>query len=336
MPMSNPKISIIIPTLNEEKHIGRCLDSILGQTYGGELEIIVADGGSTDKTLEIINKYCGSHPNIKLIDNPGKYQAAGRNRAIMESTSDLIAYIDAHSYAEKDWLEQLYNSYAELEAATDRLAGIGSVYFDASQTAFSLASDAALRSILSGAGRGHFLNADGITEVDNAYGCLYSKAVLMEAGLYSEYLIAGEDMELNRRITGKLGYKLYVNPRARTYYYRKKTALELFRQQSCYGFWRVKAMMMLSSVSLKVFIPALFVIVVEFLGFCSMFSLAAFYAFLFVLAVYAGVILSFSIGLSIIKRVSLIKLLIIFPCIHFGYGAGVIAGLFKSGQGINS
>ncbi len=330
MSVSYPIISVIIPTLNEEKYIGRCLDSILGQTYGGELEIIIADGGSADKTTEIIIKYCNAHPNIRLIDNPKKYQAPGRNLAIKESTADLIAYIDAHSYADRDWLEQLYTAFAELDGRIEKLAGVGSVYFDASQTAFSTASDAALKSVLSGAGGGHFLNAGHISEVDNAYGCLYKKDVLNEAGLYNEALIAGEDMELNQRITSRFGYKLFVNPRAITYYYRPQTAGELIRQQFHYGFWRVKAMMISNIFRLKVFVPALLLVIVDFLCFFSMFSLPAFYALLFVLAVYAGAILSFSVGLSITKRVSLLRLLIIFPCIHFGYGAGVLAGLFKS------
>lgn len=331
MSTAYPKISVIIPTLNEEKYISKCLDSILEQSYPGELEIIVSDGSSTDKTIEIINGYCNTHQNIKLINNPNKYQASGRNLGIEEAAADIIAYIDAHSYAEQDWLEQLYNSFTELENTTDKLAGVGSVYFDASQTGFTKASDAALKSVLSGAGGSHFLNAGVITEVDNAYACLYKKEVLIEAGLYNEYLMKGEDMELNQRITGKFGYKLYVNPQARTYYYRKETAGELIKQQYRYGFWRLKAMMMLNRISLKVFVPALFLMMVVFLGFFSIFSLSAFSALLFVLAVYVGLVLSFSVGLSIIKKISLMKLLIIFPCIHFGYGTGVIVGLFKGG-----
>ena len=73
--MSKDKIAVIIPTLNEEKFIAQCLDSVINQTFPFEnLDVMVVDGGSSDRTREIVNLYNKKYPNIRLLDNPGRIQ----------------------------------------------------------------------------------------------------------------------------------------------------------------------------------------------------------------------------------------------------------------------
>ena len=64
--MEYPKIAIVVPTYNEERYIETCINSLLSQTYKGTTEIIIADGFSTDRTREIINKLIKQHSNIKM------------------------------------------------------------------------------------------------------------------------------------------------------------------------------------------------------------------------------------------------------------------------------
>src|SRR5579863_184080 len=87
-----PFVSVVLPILNEERHIRACLESVLAQDYPGDrFEVIVADGGSTDGTRDIVSAVAARDPRVRLIDNPGRLQAAGLNRAILAGKGDVIA-----------------------------------------------------------------------------------------------------------------------------------------------------------------------------------------------------------------------------------------------------
>ena len=88
-----PFVSVIIPCRNEAPYLAACLDSALKSDYPPErMEIIVADGMSTDGTRELLAQYP-----VRMIDNPARITPAGLNRAIAESQGQIIARIDAHS-----------------------------------------------------------------------------------------------------------------------------------------------------------------------------------------------------------------------------------------------
>src|SRR5690348_13414836 len=91
-------VSVIIPMRNEERYISRCLNSILENDFPRqELEIIVADGRSTDKSRKIVAEFAREHSQIRLIDNPGKVVPTGLNTAIRQSRGRYIIRMDAHS-----------------------------------------------------------------------------------------------------------------------------------------------------------------------------------------------------------------------------------------------
>jgi glycosyltransferase involved in cell wall biosynthesis len=116
---SRPLISVIIPTYNEEAHIGAVLDDLLSQDYGhSRLETLVADGGSTGSTREIVQKKAEEYGGnlIKLIDNPGRYVPSGLNLAIGQSRGEVIVRMDAHSRYPKDYLSTLVRYLLELGA----------------------------------------------------------------------------------------------------------------------------------------------------------------------------------------------------------------------------
>ena len=77
----NGKISVIIPAYNAEKTIGKCLDSLFVQTYGN-FEIIAVNDGSTDGTLDALNRYAASHANMRVIDKRNEGPAVARNTAL--------------------------------------------------------------------------------------------------------------------------------------------------------------------------------------------------------------------------------------------------------------
>src|SRR5579863_8004602 len=92
---SLPFVSVVIPVYNEERDIEACLASVLEQDYpSARFEVIVADGGSTDRTRVIVESTAMQHPNVRLIDNPGRTQAHGLNLAILASRGQFIARQD--------------------------------------------------------------------------------------------------------------------------------------------------------------------------------------------------------------------------------------------------
>tara|TARA_Y100000590_G_C15709953_1_gene1009932 strand:- start:931 stop:1890 length:960 start_codon:yes stop_codon:yes gene_type:complete len=103
-------VSVVIPTYNEEKSIEKLIELLSKQTYSID-EIIISDANSKDKTLEILKKYVELGHNIKFAKRNGFCRGSGRNAGINTAKNDLIALIDAGSYPEKDWIENLLNEY---------------------------------------------------------------------------------------------------------------------------------------------------------------------------------------------------------------------------------
>ncbi len=109
----NPSISIITPTYNSAKTLKSCLDSIKNQDYEGDIELIIADGGSTDSTLEIAQKYTD-----KIYPNPLKTGEAGKAVGVKRSKGEIIALIDSDNILpSKDWLFRMTEPFQDREIA---------------------------------------------------------------------------------------------------------------------------------------------------------------------------------------------------------------------------
>lgn len=284
---------------------------------------------SQDSTLSIVEDYIKKNKNIILLKNENILQSSGRNLGINYAKTQLVAYIDAHSYAKKDWIERLYETFVKLSETDDRIIGVGSIYKSAENNSFANASEVAFESIIIGTTKASFLKKKKIEKVDNAYACLYDKKKLIEAGLYKPELAVGEDMELNNRLTYKLGYNLYVNPDAITYYFRRNTISGIFRQQLNYGFWRIKLLKILNIFNSKVLAPGIFLSVLFLLFVFSFFSQLFLYLLLFFVIIYLIIVISATIYYSFKNKKLLAYLLFIFPAIHFGYGFGVLKSILK-------
>lgn len=110
------KVSVVIPTYNEEKGIRQCIESIFANTYP-PYEVIVADGGSADKTVEIA-KAAGA----VVFDNPQRTAASGRNVGISKASGDIIAFTDGDNYVDEKWIESIIKSF-ENDSDLDGIGG---------------------------------------------------------------------------------------------------------------------------------------------------------------------------------------------------------------------
>jgi len=101
-------VSVVIPTLNEARHIKTCLDSILNQSYPKDkYEVLVVDSDSKDGTIDIVKAYCRKRNNVNLIFEDKKSASVARNKGIKMAKGKIIAFIDADTIISAGWIDQI-------------------------------------------------------------------------------------------------------------------------------------------------------------------------------------------------------------------------------------
>jgi glycosyltransferase involved in cell wall biosynthesis len=105
-----PSVSVVIPTLNAEKYLAECLEGLRGQEYGGEVEILLVDGGSTDRTLEIARRFKVEH----VLGNPLRTGESGKAVGFHAAAGELILSIDSDNVVVgSDWLRRMVAPLAD-------------------------------------------------------------------------------------------------------------------------------------------------------------------------------------------------------------------------------
>ena len=110
---SLPSVSIILPVLNEEAHLDRCLRSVDDQSYPAIIEIVVADGESTDGTRSVAARFA----KVRVVDNPRRIRPAGLNTAIAAALGDIIVRVDARTSLAPDYVERCVSALERSGAA---------------------------------------------------------------------------------------------------------------------------------------------------------------------------------------------------------------------------
>ncbi|WP_079525396.1 glycosyltransferase family 2 protein [Solibacillus isronensis] len=103
------KISIIVPVYKVEKYIDRCINSLINQTYSN-IEIILVDDGSPDKSGEICDTYAKKYSNIKVIHKENGGQSSARNIGLRAATGDYVGFVDSDDWILPDMYESLYGN----------------------------------------------------------------------------------------------------------------------------------------------------------------------------------------------------------------------------------
>ena len=99
-------ISVIVPVYNVEEYLEECLESIKRQTYT-DIEVILVNDGSTDRSKEICERYCEKDSRFKLVNQENKGLSGARNRGMLESKGEFISFVDSDDVLKEDMLEQL-------------------------------------------------------------------------------------------------------------------------------------------------------------------------------------------------------------------------------------
>ena len=251
-------VSVIIPCLNEERRILSLLESLKAQTYPlSDMEIVIADGGSTDKTIDIIKGFISENKALKIsiITNLKRIIPAAVNLGIRSSKGEIIVRLDAHSNPNKDYIERCVEILED--GLADNVGGIWEIR--PGESTWKAESIAQAASLPIAVGDALYRHASKPGYVDTVPFGAFKREILALVGFYNEDLLTNEDYEFNTRITLN-GGKIWLDPRIRSTYYARSTFSELAKQYWRYGYWKWKMLRAYpKSIRWRQALPPLFV-----------------------------------------------------------------------------
>jgi glycosyltransferase involved in cell wall biosynthesis len=227
-------ISVVIPCLNEVEYIEATLESLLAQTGCKEpFEVIVSDGGSTDGTRDVLERWSARDPRFRWMDNPSRFTPQALNGGIRAATGETVIILGAHARCAPDFLRR----NAEALRSHPESGCVGGVVEQVHGSAVSRRIGAALSTPF-GVGDARFRTGGTAGHVDTVAFGAYRKSTLEEIGMFDEHLVRNQDDELNFRLH-EAGWRIWFDPRIRSSYHVRSSYDKLFRQYRQYGYWKV-------------------------------------------------------------------------------------------------
>ena len=236
VPASPPRdVLIVVPCLNEEANLPRLLDGLLADAAGAD--IVVVDGGSTDRSHAIVRDYQRTHPNLHLLDNPRRIQSAGVNLAVTTMGRDRcwLLRVDAHCDYPAGYLAGLLASAKRQDASSIVVPMVTQ-----GQHCFQRACAFAQNSLIGTGGSPHRHVGEG-RYVDHGHHALMRIDLFLAVGGYRENQSHNEDAELDLRLQAA-GGRIWLEPSQAIVYYPRKSPLALLRQYFRYGDGRARTM----------------------------------------------------------------------------------------------
>lgn len=232
-----PLVTVGMPCLNEERFIEACVRAVQQQDYPPErLELVVADGGSTDQTLAILARLSQQDRRIRVVHNPGRYQSAGMNEIIRHMRGDILVRLDVHGDYAPDYVRQCVQVLEQTGA--DNVGGAARAR---SLSWFQQALCTALTSPL-GVGGSRYRGEQNEGFVDTVFNGAFRRRVFETVGMYDPRAITNEDAELNQRIL-QSGGRIYLSRAIVAYYYPRDSWRGLARQYFRYGSGRARTLL---------------------------------------------------------------------------------------------
>jgi glycosyltransferase involved in cell wall biosynthesis len=316
--------------LNEAPHVEQLASDLAAQDFLGEVEVIVADGGSTDGSAAILLAAAERlRLTLRIVDNPAGWVSQGLNKCIAEARGDLIVRADCHSRYPVDYLRRC----AETSEATGA-DNVGGLVLAAGRTPMERAAASAMESPFGGIGWTRHERAGGPVEVDTVTFGAFRPEAFRRTGLFDESLRRNQDDEFNLRLR-RNGGRVVLDPSITLSYTPRGSISKAFRQYFEYGRWKIPVMrkhrQVLGARSLA---PVVLVVSVLGLAAAALFWRPA--AWLLALELVAYVLVGIAFGIASLRRRGepirlLPRVLAAFAAFHVGYGLGMLRGLAGTG-----
>jgi glycosyltransferase involved in cell wall biosynthesis len=314
-------VTVVVPARDEEVFIGPCLESILAQE-GADLEVIVVDGASTDRTWDIVRRYTERDSRVKLLHNPHGVIPKSLNMALGVARGRWLVRVDAHSTIPPDYVRR-----AVEHLRTGRWGGVGGRKDGVGRRPAGRAIAAAMASRF-GVGNSVYHYGTTVRAVDHIPFGAYPTELVRELEGWDERLAVNQDFEFDYRV-GLSGRELLFDPAITISWHCRQNILDLFRQYRRYG--REKpAVISLHPLSLRLrhlVPPALIVYLI------GAFALLPWWPALFLLALspyIAGLGLASVVAARTVPDwAARVHLPGAFVAMHVGWGIGFLEGLLR-------
>lgn len=325
------KVSVIIPCYNEQATIRQLLDALREQTFPyTDMEVVISDGLSTDKTRDEIAAFQDAHPDmdVRIVDNTIRSIPSGLNRALEASRCEIIVRLDAHSKPYPDYIERCVAALEEQRG--DNVGGVWEIQPGTETWVAKSIAVAAAHPL--GVGDALYRHAKQAAEVDTVPFGSFKKELIDRIGYFDEALLTNEDYEFNTRIR-KSGGRIWLDPSIRSVYYARSTFKELVKQYWRYGYWKWRMLRRYpATLRWRQALPPLFVgsllvfavtsLFIPFVRLFLFFELLAYYAILFLMGA----------RISIYRKE--MHLLLGFPLavsvMHISWGSGLLWSILTS------
>ncbi|GII90996.1 glycosyltransferase family 2 protein [Sinosporangium siamense] len=226
-----PPISVVMPVLNEERHLREAVRQVLSQHYDGPMEVVLAIGPSHDRTQEVADALAAEDPRVIVVPNPTGRTPNALNAAIGASSNAVIARVDGHAMLPPDYLRVAVETLEETGADN-----VGGIMAAEGITPFEQAVARAMTSKI-GVGNARFHTGGEAGPADTVYLGVFRREALHRVGGYDEHFQRAQDWEMNHRIR-QTGGLVWFQPRMRVTYRPRPSVKALAKQYFHYGRWR--------------------------------------------------------------------------------------------------
>ncbi|AZQ35202.1 glycosyltransferase family 2 protein [Streptomyces cyaneochromogenes] len=249
-----PAVSVIMPVLNEERHLRGAVQAILAQEYAGEMEVVIALGPSTDRTDEIAAELVAETASLQskrvhTVPNPTGRTPAALNAAIKASRHPIVVRVDGHGMLSPNYIATAVRLLEETGAQN-----VGGIMHAEGENDWEHAVAAAMTSKI-GVGNAAFHTGGAAQQAETVYLGVFRREALEQQGGYNEEFIRAQDWELNFRIR-EAGGLIWFSPELKVSYRPRPSVRALAKQYKDYGRWRhVVARYHAGSINLRYLAP---------------------------------------------------------------------------------
>ena len=325
-----PSVSIIVPCYNEQSTIGLLLEAIRQQTYPlKQLEVVIADGLSQDRTREVIAAFQAAHPDlaIHVQDNPRRTIPSGLNAAGAAACGEIIIRLDAHSIPIPQYAERCVDA---IESGKGSIVG-GVWVIQPGGRGFIAHGIAQAAAHPLGVGDAMYRLAAAEGPVDTVPFGAFRRSLFQQMGGFDESLLTNEDYELNTRVR-QAGGVVWLDPAIRSTYIARASLPALARQYWRYGFWKFKMLQRHpGSLRWRQALPPLFIASLIGLGLLSIFLPPARFLLLVELGTYILVLGLTGLQAAARRRTPLLflGLPLAIATMHLSWGSGFVWSAFS-------
>ena len=331
--MEWPAVSVVMPVLDEERHLREAVAGVLAQDYPGELELVMALGPSSDRTDAIAAELVVEHePRVRTVPNPSGTTPAALNAAIAAARHPVVVRVDGHAVFPADYVRTAVEVLEETGADN-----VGGIMAAEGSTPFERAVARAMTSRL-GVGSAPYHTGGEAGPADSVYLGAFRRVALDRVGGYHEGFVRAQDWEMNLRIR-RSGGLVWFTPRLRVAYRPRADVRSLARQYRDYGRWRRVVMRRhAGSVTLRYLAPPVTLVAVTAGAVAGVAGLLSgrpvLTAGLVLPAGYAALVL---VGAAVTGRGLppgvAARLAVVYPTMHDSWAVGFLTSRHRPGDG---